>query len=330
MYISYTTSNMYAPYAGISLTSLFENNKEIQELETYILVDDISIDNTDKFLELGKIYGRKIEFIYVNELTEKLAKAYNIKEFNGSSIIYARMFPHLVFPENIDKILCIDSDTIIIGKLNGICDINMNGFAIAMAENPELEYDPHMLSNDEYKVFQKYKKYYNEGITLYNLIEYKKYDIASYICSEIEKNNSHKFANQSVIYCGVPHKYIKSLSLKYNSFFHLYSRYEINENIQKYSTVYNEKDIRDAIEDPVILHYKGYNSRPWFKESISSKKDEYLKYKNISPWRNIKQQSYFKSTQFVEKSIRNKIKDGITTLSYQTYFYYLLKKLLKK
>ena len=86
MYIAYITSDEYAPYAGISLTSIFENNKNVEYIKVFICCYDLSEKNKSKFIETSIRYEREIEFIYINDFIEDLENKYNIKRFNGSCI----------------------------------------------------------------------------------------------------------------------------------------------------------------------------------------------------------------------------------------------------
>ena len=74
MYIAYITSDEYAPYAGISLTSIFENNKNVEYIKVFICCYDLSEKNKSKFIETSIRYEREIEFIYIKVLKIKIQK----------------------------------------------------------------------------------------------------------------------------------------------------------------------------------------------------------------------------------------------------------------
>lgn len=46
--ILYASDDNYAPIAGVSMTSLFENNQGIEELRVWYIVDQVSQDNIDR------------------------------------------------------------------------------------------------------------------------------------------------------------------------------------------------------------------------------------------------------------------------------------------
>lgn len=50
--ILYQSNDYYAPITGVSMTSLMENNKDIDELNFYILDDKISDNNKNKMKQI--------------------------------------------------------------------------------------------------------------------------------------------------------------------------------------------------------------------------------------------------------------------------------------
>ena len=69
MNVMYTCDDNYVWLMGISTISLFENNKTIEDLQVYLLGDNISQENKDKLKKIGDQYGRKIQVIEIPPLT---------------------------------------------------------------------------------------------------------------------------------------------------------------------------------------------------------------------------------------------------------------------
>ena len=61
--ILYQFNDAYAPYAGVSIFSLLENNKAAEEIDIYILEEALTEHNRKKLSELAHNYCRKIIFI---------------------------------------------------------------------------------------------------------------------------------------------------------------------------------------------------------------------------------------------------------------------------
>ena len=53
MNIIYSSSDAYSELAGVSITSLFENNKNIDDIEVYIIDNGISEKNKEHFHKIA-------------------------------------------------------------------------------------------------------------------------------------------------------------------------------------------------------------------------------------------------------------------------------------
>ena len=54
MNILYTCDNNYVWLMGISMTSLFDNNKDMKEITVYLIGDNISDENREKLTEIAE------------------------------------------------------------------------------------------------------------------------------------------------------------------------------------------------------------------------------------------------------------------------------------
>ena len=66
MNIVYSSSDSYAELCGISLVSLFENNKEVEKIKVYIINNGIKENNINKLLKVAEKYER--EMLFVNSI----------------------------------------------------------------------------------------------------------------------------------------------------------------------------------------------------------------------------------------------------------------------
>lgn len=60
--IAYSFDDNYAQHAGCSLISLLENNKDIEEIDIYIIDAKIGKENKTKIIHIANKYGRHIDF----------------------------------------------------------------------------------------------------------------------------------------------------------------------------------------------------------------------------------------------------------------------------
>lgn len=325
MYISYSSSDEYCEYTGISIISLFENNKDL-DLCVFLIDNGISTNNKDYIINISEKYNRKIEFIDGNIIEQELKN--KVPMFNGSFSTYSRIILDKIYPEYVDKILVLDSDTIVNGTLDSLNDLEFNGKIIAAVENPEF-YLNENINTEEKKIIKLKKKYFNAGILYVNLKEWREKNFSKKIDKAISELVDYKFVDQTILnYATDQEDYIK-LPYKYNYWGHLWNKADKQRIHSYFNNFFSKEEIEDAETNPIIIHYKGYDSRPWYKESTSLMKDKYLYYKNISPWKDSKLESFYDSSYYRKLPFLNKLKMRVVIALNNTVILEKLKKIYR-
>lgn len=265
-----STDDNYVPYCGIMLTSLFENNKEL-DFCIYILVEQLSNKSKNKFATLAKIYNQRIEIITVDG--EKL-KDCPIRTGDHVSIAtYYRLLAPILLPSDVDKILYLDCDMVINGNILELYNEDIDECPIAMSK------DEAFFSEEKYERlnYSKSHVYKNAGVALINIEYWRKNNIAEKCLEYISKYPERvKFHDQDTLNA-VLHKEMKLLPIKYNL--------QTGFLLTQYTQYYKEdiKEIMHIATSPTIIHYTGPN-KPWHKNSKHPFTKRYLHYKNISLW----------------------------------------------
>lgn len=283
MNIVYSSSDSYAECTGVSLWSLFENNKDVDSLCVYILDTDISELNKNKLIEVANSFNRSISFIPAKEDFIKGAKKFNLELMRGAYNTYSRIMLNTWFSD-LDRILVIDSDTLICGNIEELWEINMTDYIIGAV--PEVAMYGKYNNMEDQQLISELPLYYNMGICLVNLKEWRDSKIDELLEREIAKSvENFKIADQSIL-----NKYLNSkimrIPLKYNyySTVHGVPLKLINKVFFK-KNIFDKQEYLDASINPVIVHYFGHSyERPWFKFSATINKGEYLKTRNCTPW----------------------------------------------
>ena len=73
--VLYACDENYAPWAGISMYSLFENNKDIDALTVYCVTDRVSDASREKLADQAARYKRELIFVDAAEIVEPLTAA---------------------------------------------------------------------------------------------------------------------------------------------------------------------------------------------------------------------------------------------------------------
>lgn len=168
-----------------------------------------------------------------------------------SPVIFYRLIACSIFP-NIDKLLYLDSDTLVCGDLSELFNTNISNYALGAvrdmaptedANNPNgkyvREFAENHLQNDVY---------FNSGILLMNLKNMAKNQQLL-----LDVKVPLKYPDQDILNVGL-HKQIKPLALKYN--------FAPGVKISKNFTGHD----RNADQDYKILHF--YTAKPYYYQYV--------------------------------------------------------------
>lgn len=280
--VLYQSNDNYADLTGVSMTSLFINNKHLDEINVYILNDNISKINLKKMQVLANQYQRKLIIVGTDHIMKKL-KQLNVEPYKNTYTTYFKLFGVGEIHNNTDRILQLDGDTIINGPLDELLKMDLEGTVCAATYDCIL---------NEYKSLvdiPQNDKYYNCGVLLINTEFWREYKCEEKIIYHLSHvRNKYFTVDQDIINVLFRNK-IKYLHLKYNfnSGFYIYG-------IEGSIKIYNLKDeyfstrkqIEEAYKSPIIYHCMGaMTGRPWEKGSIHPQNDIYNRYLKQSPWK---------------------------------------------
>lgn len=294
MNIVYITDNNFAQHTGISMLSLFENNKDIKDINVFIADNGIDSKNKKYLAEIAQRYSRNITYSMALEVLEKNLDERTKKQvltYYGTLVGCLQFMMDKLFPE-LDICLYIDSDTLIEGSLSELDSFDMSDCIIAAVASPGTLNSPEI---QERELASRKKYYYNTGVMLINLQRWRAENSFNEICQCLYSNNSFCYGAQSIINSAFSDEQIKPLPLKFNYWGFLYPDKK-RINILSGGGYYSLKEIEIAVSSPVIIHFKGNYYRPWFKECNKNiYTEKYLKYKSQTGWKNVAPISIYKT-----------------------------------
>lgn len=272
--VLYLTDNNYAVFAGVSITSMFKNNKSIEKFHVYIIDDDIANENKEKLLKLGEQYGHEIIFLDLTEGIRTLEKV-GAPKYRNSYTTYLKLFTFNLLPDSVKRIFFIDSDAVIVDDLGEMIDIDMEGCMIGAVRDG---------ISHPYKMalgFDANDSWFNMGVMLVDVEKWKKDHAQEKIVQQLKKRAAYIAVDQDLLNI-TQHGNIMTLHPRYNATPHHY--------------VYNEKDFRKAFpqggfyesyeimeeaqDKSVIRHFERFvGESAWHKNTIhpyASLFDEYL------------------------------------------------------
>lgn len=280
MNVVYTCDNNFVWIMGISMISLFENNRDIQQLDVYLLGDNINEDNKSILITIAQKYNRSCYIIDVPDLN--IPRSLTSSRWPKSA--FTRMFSGDLIPHDIHKVLYLDCDIIVKGSIAGLTDFNTQDYAVSAVKD---------CVSTQYKKkigIAKEDSYVNAGVLLMNLDKMRKLDIrrmmADFVDSHMELIS---YADQDILngmfkgkFGVLPPEYDVMTQMCVYSY----------KQIQQYrcpSSYYSKEEIEYAQQNPIIIHYTTcmLNIRPWCKNSKHPWASEFDKYQVMSPWASI-------------------------------------------
>lgn len=282
MDILYSSSDGYAFLAGISITSLLENNKSVRDIHIYVMDNNISKENKDKLTQVVTSYERNISFVPMPDMKKLTGRDLNTRRWNIST--FGRLFMASALPSNVHEVLNIDCDTIIVDSLESVGNIDLSGKVCAGA----LECWPTYAKENVGQGAED--KYINGGILYFNLDEVRRgaYE-KKFIDYIIRYGDSLAYLDQDVLNGVVPQDMIEVLPLRYNvAALYYYASYAEAQRIRQACAFYSSEEYELAKHNPAIVHFTTCffdGLRPWIKGNRHPYLQEFLRYKSMSPWR---------------------------------------------
>lgn len=280
MNVLYTIDGGFVPQVAAAITSICENNMHVEEIHFYIMSFHIPAWLEKKLAEYVNTYSknaciRDVIFIELNEMHHYFDFTIDTSAWNP--IVLARLLVDKLLPENVERVIYLDGDTIVRGSLSELWDTDMGELSIGACIEATCS-----LKRKE-KMGLKNKPYHNAGVLLVDLKNWRKNNTGQEIIDYYCKNNGKLYANDQDAINGSQVGKIKTLSPTYNyhNTYDIY-RYRLFEKNCDYP-VPSKEELANIKKNPCIIHFLG-EERPWRKGNKHRFSEEYIKYLDMTPW----------------------------------------------
>lgn len=304
MNILMASDENYVFLLGISLFSLFNTNKELDEINTYIIADNISEESKRKLQTMTDGFGRYLVFLPPPLMDKDIV----VKGTLNISTYY-RLKMASILPEDIEKVLYLDCDTLIRGHLDEVWNLELKDNLIAGVIDTTGKFARTSIGLPIKSV------YVNAGVLLVNIKKWREESIEQQCMDFLEKNNFKVEFNDQGVINRVCNDRILTLSPKYN-FMPPYERYSLRnlERIVGKKDFISNDELYETKANPIIIHYAGYAfNRPWFSGSNGRYKCEFDIAAKASGF-NITLKSQPKSLKYDIRKFVNRCPDAICML----------------
>lgn len=284
--VIYQFNDKYVPYAGVSMTSLFNNNVNLDTINIYILGEGLSEISKTLLRKTAEKYGRTIFFPETKELLRQFNEMGMIP-YRGAYSVYLRLFFTWILRLEGKKVLYLDADTIVNGSLQPLLEYDLKGKSIGMVLES---------IRDDYKTMigmRHDSDYYNSGVILFDVNKWEQNNYCQKLVEHIQNVRSSYIGDQDFInivcegdVCRLPMIYnFQPLHGRYNAkeYFGVYKLR--NSKMPNTIEYYRADEIDSAKDNSVIFHcYRWLGEFPWDKGNLHPFKDIFDRYLYVSLW----------------------------------------------
>ena len=293
--VLYQFNEKYVPFAGVSMTSLLINNKDVGNVNIYALSEDISSSSRELLEQAVSKYGGNIFFPDCSRLIEQF-KMMGMIPYRGAYSVYLRLFFAELLEISGKRAIYLDSDTIIEGSLLPLMEYDLGGKSVGMVLES---------IRDNYKIMIGMgtdSDYYNSGVILFDVEKWRENKYSERIVDHIKNVRCSYIGDQDFLNI-VCEGDICRLPLIYN-FQPLHGHYTAREYFETYKLrkwhrvpsplegdmvteeYYSPKEVDDAKYSAVVYHcYRWLGEFPWNKGNLHPFNDVFDRVLRISLWR---------------------------------------------
>ncbi len=265
------TDENYVQHTGVVLLSLFQSYTGEQPVRINLIGDGLCSKSRAQLascLPDGK--RAKIEFININS-----AEAFSFRKVGHiSKMMYARLVTANLLPNSVERILYLDTDTIVRHCIGELWKTDLHGNIIAAVE--EVGFYKKVAHKKKIGLQEK-SKYMNSGVLLIDLNAWRENEITQKLTRFMERNPNLPFPDQDALNVVLEDKWLP-LPPKWNVHKDTYNRY------YSFSRRKHSAETVAAIKDPAIMHFTG-PTKPWRYASGVPFSHEYIELIAKSPWK---------------------------------------------
>jgi Lipopolysaccharide biosynthesis proteins, LPS:glycosyltransferases len=266
------TDRNYLMPCGITILSLLENNKG-EDITVHVVGMELNDKDKQDLKSVVDKYDASILFYNMSK-DSLTAWGLPVEKRHLSISAYIRFFLFDILPSELGKVLYLDCDLIVTACLKDLWNTDIHNYSLAgVIDYPNFNPETYTRLN-----YSNRYSYINSGVLLINLNYWRQHDVLSGLLEYSKSNYKNIRHEDQDIINGVLHESILLLPLKYNVHNSFYWR---KRNIGPY-----DDEAREVVKNPVIIHFTT-SMKPWLKGSIHPMRKEYLKYKNLSLWKNV-------------------------------------------
>ena len=282
MNLVYNCDDNFIRHAAVSFVSAFRAAPE-ERFHVWILGKDLRTATLDLLQGLAEACGQQITVIPLDGFEERVRALagghFDAGRFTTAAL--ARIFAPAYLPQEEERYLYIDSDTLVMRSLSPLWETETEGKTAAMVAEPTIYREVRNnlgLADGE--------PYFNSGVMLVNRRLWIQQEITEQ-CMEYFRacGGSLPFPDQDLLNHALRGK-VHVLPPCWNFFTNYY--YEHYHALVSYAPWYadctDREKFAEAKRNPGILHFSG-DERPWIAGNLNPARREYRHVLAMTPWK---------------------------------------------
>jgi lipopolysaccharide biosynthesis glycosyltransferase len=262
-----TIDESYAQHCGVTLCSVFANNPGV-ECRVFLINDGLSGAARERLDRVAAAFSQRLTYCPID--TDVLRNVHISAHVSVAT--YFRILIPKILPTDVDKVLFMDSDIIVRGRLAQLYDLAIDRYAHAAVENPLASADVIRLG------MPTSAAYFNAGVLLINLRAWRDEHVAERVLEYANANAAKLVAwDQDALNANMYGRWLKCPPIwnAQEAFFVGFSASELGVS---------EQELKEARSDPRIVHFTG-SAKPWNVYLNHPFEGEYFNYLALTPWR---------------------------------------------
>lgn len=281
--IIYASNDGYAGHLAASMYSLLDHNRQVPDLDIYILSAGMSREYQQRLKSVADRFHRRLTVAELGNLRERFPYEVDTRGFDISAM--GRLFAPEVLPVQVEKALYLDCDTIVCGSILPLYHRDLKGKLVGMVMEPTVYEEMRKAIG-----FKRDEAYYNSGVLLMDLKKWRQQKVLAQLLDYYGSHQGRLFACDQDTLNGALRGRILTLPPKYNYFTNYrYFRYQTLARLCRAYEEVGEAAYREAGRSPVIIHYLG-DERPWIRGNHNHYRRLYEYYLRKTPWKGMKKQ----------------------------------------
>ena len=280
-HIVYASDDKFAEILGVSMVSLYENSRDMEDIVVYILDSGISEENKRKLISACKSYQRRVPvFIPAGNISDRLSM--NVAVDRGSLSQYARLFVSSDLPRDLHRVLYLDCDIIIEQSICELWNLDLQGKTIGALMDAFSKYYRINIGLQENDIM------FNSGVMLIDLDKWRQSHVEKKVLNFIaSKKGRIQQGDQGALNAVLSHE-THCFEPRFNSVTIFYDfTYKEMMLYRRPPYFYSKEQIKEAVDSPSLIHFTTsfLSKRAWMEGCKHRYAYEWLRYKEMSPWK---------------------------------------------